>query len=165
MLIEQANFEEYLRIRGIYFEKNGKHRVSAEFRKDMIEIIRLENSDKEECTEYLARRFKEKFDMDLQYVSVSFLSENITQFMNCVYKKNKLFSKTNKKLNLQITIIIAILAVEVVVVVEAMVVVTAAIDTTLVTKVVHIQAVQVQEAIIVIKVAIVQKTLRIKRKE
>ena len=80
MLIEQSNFEEYLRIRGIYFEKNGKHRVSAEFRKDMIEIIRLENSNKEECTEYLARRFKEKFDMDLQYTSVSFLSENITQF-------------------------------------------------------------------------------------
>ena len=79
MLVEQSNFEEYIRIRHIYFEKNSNHRVSVEFRKDMIQLIRLENSNKEECQEYLVKRFKEKFDND-KYISEYNLSQVISEF-------------------------------------------------------------------------------------
>ena len=45
----------------------------------MIQLIRLENSNKEECQEYLVKRFKEKFDND-KYVSEYNLSQVISEF-------------------------------------------------------------------------------------
>ena len=45
----------------------------------MIQLIRLENSNKEECQEYLVKRFKEKFDND-KYISEYNLSQVISEF-------------------------------------------------------------------------------------
>lgn len=164
MLVEQSNFEEYIRIRHIYFEKNSNHRVSVEFRKDMIQLIRLENSNKEECQEYLVKRFKEKFDND-KYVSEYNLSQVISEFYELCLQEEQTNLKNKKETqtfnynnysdsgsgsgsgsdsgsdgNRLIDIIIVI-------------------------KVVHTRAAQVQEVIILIKVVTVQKMFRIKRKK
>ena len=158
MLVEQSNFEEYIRIRHIYFEKNSNHRVSVEFRKDMIQLIRLENSNKEECKEYLVKRFKEKFDND-KYVSEYNLSQVISEFYElCLQEeqanlKNKQEIQTFNYNNYSDSgsgsgsdggsdgnnIILVI-------------------------KAVLIRAARVQEVIILIKVIIVQKMFRIKRR-
>ena len=127
----------------------------------MIQLIRLENSNKEECQEYLIKIFKEKFDND-KYVAEYNLSQVISEFYELCLQEEQIISKINKKLKLSIIIIIVILAV--VVEVEVMVVVMV-IDIILVIKVVHTRAAQVQKVIILIKVITVQKMFRIKRKK
>lgn len=88
MLTEQSNYDEYTRTRHIYYERNSNHRLSVDFRKDMIELIRLENRNKEECKEYLMRRFKEKFDQD-KYVPECYLSDYIKEFYELWLKEDQ----------------------------------------------------------------------------
>ena len=87
-LKEQSNFEEYIQTRHLYFERNSNHRLSIDFRKDMIKLIRLENSNKEECIEYLIKRFNEKFNND-KYVSEYNLRDSIKEFYELWLKEDQ----------------------------------------------------------------------------
>ena len=62
----------------------------------MIQLIRLENSNKEGCIEYLVKRFKEKFDND-KYISEYNLSQVIIEIYEFCLKEEQTYLKNKQE--------------------------------------------------------------------